>query len=133
MITGDVLDGFGVDVDGDAADPAIVKLDDLGELNPVVDSVGIPARTFELRHRCVPFGDHYRCAHLLVGKCGEEFLDVLSDRVSTLPKIAQGAPVGGVGVIEGAQRFEIFCVIGLNDSVNRGSRLFSTHSVERTY
>jgi hypothetical protein len=36
-------------------------------------------------------------------------------------------------VIEGAQRFEIFCVIGLNDSVNRGSRLFSTHSVERTY
>ena len=133
MITGNVLDGFGVDVDGDAADPAIVKLDDLGELNPVVDSVGIPARTFELRHRCVPFGNHYRCAHLLVGKCGEEFLDVAPDRIPAFPKVAQGAPVGGVGVIEGAQRFKVFRVIGLNNCVDRGSRLIGTHAAGRTY
>lgn len=133
MIGGDALNGLRVYVGGGTADPAFVELEDLCEFDLEVDAVGILTRALELRYSRVPFGNHDCSSHCLIRKCPEEFLKVVTDRVPTISTVAQGAPVGGVGLVEGAQRFEVLGVVGIDDRANRGSGFTSTHFTRRIY
>ena len=133
MITDEAFDGLRVDVDVDATNTALVELDDLRELHKVFDTTYTPTSALELHNSRISFSDYHLCPHPLIRQRGKQFLNVVPDRVSTFPKIAQSAPVSGVGVVKGAQSLKVLRVVCVNNPVDCGPRLIGAHICGRIY